>query len=130
MTSGLLILFVLLCSAMITTYILAKGAEPDRIFTRHKRNYDRFTLQTIDTIVFPGRVSIMKAAQGNIYGYVYSKKTIVRYNTNLHQTDAFFTNRILPLEIMTRLEVDTSTHAFYIFDDTGKKIIAYQPVSG
>jgi len=111
-------------------YILAKGAEPDRIFTSHKRNYDRFTLQSIDTVLFPGRVSIMKAAQGNIYGYVYSKKTIFRYNTTLHQTDSFFTDRILPLEIMTRWDVDTSTHTFYIFDDTGKKIIAYQPVSG
>lgn len=130
MKRDLLILFALLCCAMITTYILAKGAEPDRIFTSHTRNYDRFSLQSIDTVLFPGRVSIMKAAQGNIYGYVYSKKTIFRYNTDLHQTDSFFTNSILPLDIVTRLEADTSTHTFYIFDDTGKKIITYQPGSG
>ncbi|GAA3933613.1 hypothetical protein GO495_17315 [Chitinophaga oryziterrae] len=130
MKRDLLILFALLCCALITTYILAKGADPDRIFTSHKRNYDRFTLQSVDTVLFPGRVSIMKAAQGNIYGYVYSKKTIFRYNTNLHQIDSFFTNRILPMEIVTRLEVDTGTHTFYIFGDTGKKIVTYQAGSG
>jgi len=130
MKRDLRILFALLCCAMITMFILAKGAEPDRIFTNYKRNYERFALQSIDTVLFPGRVSIMKAVQGNIYGYVYNKKTIFRYNTDLHQLDSFFTNSILPLEIMTRLEVDTSTHTFYIFDDTGKKIISYQPVNG
>lgn len=130
MKRDLLILSALLCCAMITMYILAKGAEPDRIFTGHKRSYDRFTLQAIDTVLFPGRVSIMKAVQGNVYGYVYSKKAIFRYNTNLHQIDSFFTNSIVPLEIVTRLEIDTNTQTFYLFDDIGKKITTYQPGTG
>ncbi|SFD99830.1 hypothetical protein SAMN05518672_10490 [Chitinophaga sp. CF118] len=111
-------------------YILVKGAEPDRIFTDHTRNYDRYKLQAIDTVQFPGRVSIMKVAQGNVYGYVYSKTAILKYNTHLHQTDSFFTNRILPLSIVTRLEIDTNTNTFYLFDDIGKKITSYQSGTG
>lgn len=67
----------------------------------------------------------MKAAQGNVYGYVYSKKTVFRYNKNLSQPDAFLTGNKLPFEIVTRLELDTSTHTLYIFDNSGEKIIPY-----
>jgi hypothetical protein len=111
-------------------YILAKGAEPDRIYTTYKRTYDRFSLQPEDTVLFPGRVSIMRVSEGAIYGYVYSKKSVFRYNINRQEIDSFFTNRILPLEIVTRLEVDTSTHTFYLFDGPGKMITTYQPASG
>lgn len=121
MKRDLLILSALLCCGIIITYILAKGAEPDRISTNYKRNYARFTLQPIDTAVFPGRVSIMKAAQGNIYGYVYSKKTIFRYNADLHTIDSFYSNN----GIVTRLEIDTNT--FYIFDDKENNVTTYGP---
>lgn len=110
MKKNLLILSALLLCAMIIMYILVKGAEPDRIFTNHKRSYAKFKLQPIDTILFPGRVSIMRTAPGNIYGYVYSKKTIYRYDTHLHTIDSFFSRP----DIITRMEVDTN--AYYIFD--------------
>jgi len=119
MKRDLLILSALLCCAIVITYILAKGAEPDRISTNYERMYDRYTLQPIDTVLFPGRVSIMKAAQGNIYGYVYSKKTIFRYNANLHNIDSFYSNN----GIVTRLEIDKNT--FYIFDDSENNVITY-----
>jgi hypothetical protein len=124
MKRDLLILSALLCCAIITTYVLAKGAEPDRISTNYKRNYDRFTLQPIDTVLFPGRVSIMKADKGNIYGYVYSKKTIFRYNTDSQHVDSFYSNN----GIVTRLEIDTNT--FYIFGDKEDNVIAYGPGKG
>jgi hypothetical protein len=117
MKKNLLILSALLCCALIIMYILIKGAEPDRIFTDHKRSYDKFKLQPIDTVLFPGRVSIMRTAPGNIYGYVYSKKTIYRYDTHLHAIDSFFSRP----DIITRLEVDTN--ACYIFDGTGNNIV-------
>lgn len=116
MKKNLLILSALLCCALIITYILIKGAEPDRIYTSYKRTYAKFKLQPVDTIVFPGRVSIMKTSAGNIYGYVYSKKTIYRYDTRLHTIDSFFSRP----EIITRMETDSA--ALYIFDDTGRKI--------
>lgn len=121
MKRDLLILSALLCCAIVITYILAKEAEPDRITTNYKRNYDTFTLQPIDTVLFPGRVSIMKAKRGNIYGYVYSKKTIFRYNTELQKIDSFYSNN----GIVTRLEIDTNT--FYIFDDSERNFITYGP---
>ncbi|PSL29065.1 hypothetical protein [Chitinophaga ginsengisoli] len=121
MKRDLLILSALLSCAIITTYILAKEAEPDRIFTNYKRNYDSLTLQPIDTVLFPGRVSIMKAALGNIYGYVYSKKTIFRYNTDSHHIDSFYSNN----GIVTRLEIDANT--FYIFDDREDSLTTYGP---
>jgi hypothetical protein len=117
MKKDLLILSALFCCALIITYILVKGAEPDRIFTDQKRSYGKFTLTAMDTIAFPGRVSIMKVAQGNVYGYVYSKKTIYRYDTHLHTIDSFFSRP----EIVTRIEADSS--AIYVFDDTGNKFI-------
>ncbi|SHN24281.1 hypothetical protein SAMN05216311_107238 [Chitinophaga sp. CF418] len=66
----------------------------------------------------------MKAAQGNIYGYVYSKKTIFRYNTDLHKIDSFYSSN----GIVTRLEIDTNT--FYIFDDGENNVTAYGPGKG
>jgi hypothetical protein len=63
----------------------------------------------------------MKAAQGNIYGYVYSKRTIFRYNTDSHKIDSFHSNN----GIVTRLEIDTNT--FYIFDDKEDNVTTYGP---
>ena len=116
MKKNLLILSALLLCALTITYILIRGAEPDRIFTSYKRTYAKFKLQPIDTVLFPGRVSIMKAISGNIYVYVYSKKTVYRYDTRLHKIDSFFGRP----DIIARMEVDTS--ALYIFDDTETKI--------
>lgn len=66
-------------------------------------------------------------SDGNIYGYVYSKKAIFKHNIAQHKTDSFFTK---PLEIITRIEIDTSTHTFYFFDGPGKVITRYQPATG
>lgn len=118
MKKNLLILSALLLCALTITYILIRGAEPDRIFTSYKRTYAKFKLQAIDTVSFPGRVSIMKAVSGNVYGYVYSKKTIYRYDTRLHTTDSFFSRP----ELIARMEADSG--ALYIFDDTETKIFS------
>ncbi|WP_367864402.1 hypothetical protein [Pedobacter sp. WC2423] len=127
MKKNLLILSALFCSAILIMYILIRYAEPDRIYANFTRDYHKFKLLPIDTILFPGRVSIMKAGQGNIYGYVYNQNSIFRYNSFSHQTDTFFAKKNLPVNIVTRLEIDTITNKFYIFDDTGNKVITYQP---
>ncbi|QNK64400.1 hypothetical protein H7F33_07950 [Pedobacter sp. PAMC26386] len=127
MKKNLLILAALSCSALIVMYILVKGAEPDRIVTNFKRDYHKYQLIPVDTALFPGRVSIMKAARGNVYGYVYNKNSIFRYNTLSHKLDTLISKKDLPISMVTRLEIDTATRTFYIFDDSGSKIITYQP---
>ena len=113
MKRKLLTLSALFCSAFIVMFILVRGAEPDRIFTSASRHYDIFQLHPLDTIAFPGRVSIMRAAQGNVYGYVYSKTAIFRFNTHTHMLDTFFSNSQLSLPIITRMEIDTAAGKFF-----------------
>lgn len=124
MKNKLLLLSALLCCAIVIMYILVKGAEPDRIFTAFTRNYNKYQLQPVDTIEFPGRVSIMKTSGDNIYGYVYSKNAIFRYNTSRHTLDTFLVNKT---SIITRMEIEPVTNTFYLFDDTGNNIVIYQP---
>ncbi|MGY0038518.1 hypothetical protein [Pedobacter sp. NJ-S-72] len=127
MKKNLLLLAALFCSAILIMYVLVKGAEPDRIYANFTRDYHKYKLLPVDTVLFPGRVSIMKADQGNIYGYVYNQNSIFRYNLSNHKIDTFFTKKDLPINIATRLEIDTAIHTFYIFDDSGNKAITYQP---
>ncbi|WP_343672565.1 hypothetical protein [Chitinophaga sp.] len=127
MKKNLWILSALFCSAFIIMYILVRGAEPDRIVSDVSRVYDHYQLKTLDTIVFPGRVSIMRAAGDNIYGYVYSQKAIFRYNTLQHQLDTFFNDGIKALPIVTRIEISDDSKAFYLFDETQEHITVYQP---
>jgi outer membrane protein assembly factor BamB len=127
MKKNLLILAALFCSAILIMYVLVKGAEPDRIHANFTRDYHKYKLLPIDTVLFPGRVSIMKTDQGNIYGYVYNQNSIFRYNPSTHKIDTFLAKKNLPINIVTRLETDTTSHTFYIFDDTGNKAITYQP---
>lgn len=104
-------------------YILVKGAEPDRIFTGFNRDYSHYTLHPIDTVQFPGRVSVMRVLPQEIYGYVYSKNTVYHYSPLTGKIDTFFEAP----DMITRIEVDTATHIFYMADKTGKKMYRYQP---
>lgn len=107
-------------------YILVRGAEPDRIVSGVSRQYSHYQLETLDTIAFPGRVSIMRAVGGNIYGYVYSQKAVFTYNTQLHRLDTFYNG---PMPIITRIEISPDARTFYLFDDTQEHITAYQPAT-
>lgn len=127
MKRNLWILSALFCSAFIIMYILVRGAEPDRIVSGISRTYQHYQLAPIDTIAFPGRVSIMRARDNDIYGYVYSQKTVFRYNTVHHRLDTFFNDRIKPLPIVTRIELADDGKTFYLFDETQEHITVYQP---
>ncbi|RFM32910.1 hypothetical protein [Chitinophaga silvisoli] len=127
MKRKLLILSALFCSAFIIMYILVRGAEPDRIVSSVSRQYTHYKLETLDTIAFPGRVSIMRAAGDNIYGYVYSKKTVFSYNTTQHRLDTFFNDGLKALPIITRIEISPDAKTFYLFDETQEQLTAYQP---
>lgn len=124
MKRNLFILSALFCSAFIVMYILVRGAEPDRIVSGVSRQYTHYQLETLDTIVFPGRVSIMRAAGDNIYGYVYSQQAVFNYNTRLHRLDTFYKGS---MPIITRIEMSPDAQTFYLFDDTQEHITAYQP---
>lgn len=127
MKRNLLTLSTLCCSAFIIMYILVRGAEPDRIVSSVNREYNHYRLQTLDTITFPGRVSIMRATGENIYGYVYSKKTVFSYNTPHHHLDTFFNDSLKPLPIITRIELSPDEKTFYLFDDTQEHLTVYTP---
>lgn len=108
-------------------YILVRGAEPDRIVSSVSRQYNHYRLQTLDTITFPGRVSIMHAAGDNIYGYVYSKRSVFCYNTFRHRLDPFFNDSLKALPIITRIELSPDEKTFYLFDDTQEHLTVYTP---
>ncbi|SFW34244.1 hypothetical protein SAMN05661012_01282 [Chitinophaga sancti] len=110
-------------------YILVRGAEPDRIVSDVSRQYNHYRLQTLDTIAFPGRVSIMRAAADQIYGYVYSQKSVFSYNTTQHHLDTFFNARLKALPIITRIEIAADEKTFYLFDDTQQHLTVYTPES-
>ncbi|WP_143709098.1 hypothetical protein [[Flexibacter] sp. ATCC 35208] len=129
MKRNLWILSALFCSAFIIMYILVRGAEPDRIVAGVSRMYNHYQLETIDTIAFPGRVSIMRANGNDIYGYVYSQKAVFRYNTVSQQLDTFFNDGVKPLSIVTRIEISEDGKMFYLFDETQEHITLYQPAN-
>lgn len=126
MKRNLIILSALFCSAFIIMYILVRGAEPDRIVSGVSRQYSHFQLETLDTIAFPGRVSIMRAAGDHIYGYVYSQKAVFNYDTRLHRMDTLYNG---PMPIITRIEISPDAQTFYLFDDTQEHITVYQPAT-
>lgn len=126
MKRNLLFLFALFCAAFIIMCILVKGAEPDRIFTGFNRDYSHYTLQPLDTVQFPGRVSVMRVLQQEIYGYVYSKNIVYRYDYPVGKMDTFYH----ATDMITRIDADTATHTFYMADGTGRKLYRYQPLNG
>jgi hypothetical protein len=118
MKKNLLILSALTGVAFLIMYILVRGAEPDRIFTSFNRDYSRFSTQVTDTLLFPGRVSVMEVSPVYIYGYVYGRNTVYRAAVT-GGVDTFFH----ATGMITRMDADSS--GFYMLDATGNKLYKY-----
>ncbi|GAA0540461.1 hypothetical protein [Chitinophaga japonensis] len=128
MKKNLLILSALLLAVVLLMLILVKRADPDRVVAPFNRTYSLFDLQPLDTVPFPGRVSIMRATNGTVYGYVYKRAAIYSYDMARRRLDTFFNNSQLPVDMLCGFDVDTATS--YLFDAAGNRVILYNPGTG
>lgn len=128
MKKNLLILAALLLASVVLIAVLVRSASPDRVIAHFNRTYHRFTLQPLDTVAFPGRISIMKVHKGAVYGYVYKDTAIYSYDISRQRLDTFFSNRKAVIKLMCGFDIDTP--ACYLFDASGSRVITYQPATG
>jgi len=128
MKKNLLIIAALLLASVALIVVLLRSAGPDRVIAHFNRTYNRFTLQALDTVAFPGRISIMKVNNGVVYGYVYKNTAIYSYDVSHRRLDTFFNNSKASISLMCGFDIDTP--ACYLFDASGARVIAYQPATG
>lgn len=128
MKKNLLILTALLLASVALILVLVRSANPDRVMAHFQRTYNRFELQALDTVDFPGRISIMRVHNGNVYGYVYKNAVVYGYDIAQRRLDTFFSNRNIPVNMLCGFDVDTATS--YMFDASGSRIILYRPATG
>lgn len=128
MKKNLLIIAALLLASVALIVVLVRSAGPDRVMAHFNRTYNRFALQPLDTVAFPGRISIMKVHNGTVYGYVYKNTAIYSYNISHRRLDTFFNNKKAAINLMCGFDIDTP--ACYLFDASGARVISYQPATG
>lgn len=128
MKKNLLIITALLIASMTLILVLVRSANPDRVIAHFQRTYNRFELKPLDTVPFPGRVSIMKVHKGMVYGYVYKNSTVYSYDISQHRLDTFFSNRNINVNMLCGFDIDTP--ACYMFDASGSRVISYHPATG
>jgi hypothetical protein len=128
MKKNIIILSILIAGAVGFMFVLVRKSDTEMLVLDAPRRYGSIDAKPMDTIRFPGTLTVIKADGNFLYAYVHSERALYRWNLATRVMDTIVHTGGLFAGTLSGADIDLATGTFYFLNANSNR--AYSCRSG